>query len=43
MMSSNGDFITNQSGVATWRRRVLKVKNGGDVVADGNLVKSNIH
>ena len=43
MMSSNGDFITTKSGVASWRGRNLKVKGGGDIVADGKLSQSNIH
>ena len=43
MMSSNGDFITTKSGVASWRGRNLKVKDGGDIVADGKLSQSNIH
>merc|ERR1712146_168774 len=33
---------SDKSGVATWRGRVLKVKNGGDVVADGKIAQSNI-
>ena len=43
LMSSNGDFKTDKSGIATWRGRKLKVLGGGEVVADGKLSDANIH